>query len=495
MNREVFSVEDAIFQGDTGPWEIVIGLEVHAQIISDSKLFSGSSTVFGAAPNTQVSFLDAGFPGILPILNQRCIEQAVKTGLGLQGRINTTSHFDRKSYFYPDLPTGYQISQFTCPLVEGGFLEVERKDGVLKSIGITRLHVEQDAGKSLHDLFPSASGIDLNRAGIGLMEIVSEPDIRTIEEAALYVKKLRTLLRCLGTCDGNMEEGSLRVDANVSVRRPGQPLGTRAEIKNLNSVRFLQQALTYEIKRQVTLLEAGDTLIQETRLFDTNVGETRSMRAKEDAADYRYFPDPDLLPLVLRQDWIEALRSSIPELPDEKKKRFEKAFGLSSYDAGLLVAEAEISTFFEEGVASLKKGTPKLYVNWLMGDFFGALNRDGLSITESPLTPSHLVELVELIADGTISGKIAKDLFQEMWETGSRPEALVEAKGLRQVSDGAEILRIIDGVLAKEPEKVAEYKEGKEKLFGYFVGLVMKEMKGRGNPSVVNELLKNALKD
>lgn len=491
--RQNFSYEDSLFEGETGTWEIVIGLEVHAQIVSKAKLFSGSPATFGAAPNAQVSFMDAAFPGLLPVLNGFCVTQAIKTGLGFQGNINAISHFDRKNYFYADLPSGYQISQFNHPIVTGGFLDIERKDGSTRRIGITRLHLEQDAGKSFHDLYPQYSAIDLNRAGVGLMEIVSEPDMRTIEEAALYVKKLRALMRCLGTCDGNMEEGSLRVDANVSVRRPNADLGTRIEIKNLNSIRFLCQALSYEIDRQVGVLEGGASVIQETRLFDVNRGETRSMRLKEDAADYRYFPDPDLLPLVLEEGLVERIQKELPELPDQKKARFVETFGLSLYDAGILVAEAETAGYFETGVAALQKGSTKIFANWLIGELFGALNRESLTITQSPITPQQLAGLVDCIAGDVISGKIAKDVFQEMWASREDALAIVEKKGLRQVSDMGAIRSVIQEILESEEEKVAEFRSGKEKLFGYFVGLVMKAMKGKGNPEAVNKILKEEL--
>jgi aspartyl-tRNA(Asn)/glutamyl-tRNA(Gln) amidotransferase subunit B len=488
-----FSYKSSTFLGAQGPWEIVIGLEVHAQIVSQSKLFSAAPTSFGASPNTQVSFMDGAFPGMLPVLNAFCVQQAIKTGLGFGGHINAVSFFDRKNYFYPDLPSGYQISQFTHPIVTGGFLDIELSCGTSRRIHITRLHLEQDAGKSFHDLYPHASAIDLNRAGVGLMEIVSEPDMRTIEEAALYVKKLRALLRCLGTCDGNMEEGSFRVDANVSVRRPGEGLGTRIEIKNLNSIRFLQQALAYEIQRQVTLLEANTLFVQETRLFDAAKGETRSMRLKEDASDYRYFPDPDLPPLVVDDRLIETIRSQLPELPDEKKARFMETLSLSPYDASVLASDLDVAEFFEEGLTYLKQASPKMFANWLMGDLFAALNRDTLSIKESPVSPARLSGLVECIAEGIISGKIAKDVFGEMWANDGEPLALIDAKGWRQVSDPRIITDAIEKIFAQAPDKVGEYRAGKDKLFAYFIGQVMKEMKGRGNPDLVNQLLKELL--
>lgn len=492
-HERIFRYEDSQYPGGTGFWEIVIGLEVHAQIISQSKLFSRAPTAFGAAPNTQVSYVDAAFPGQLPVLNGFCVRQAVKTGLGLSGRINLVSSFDRKNYFYPDLPSGYQISQLARPIVEGGFLDIERSDGTSKRVQITRVHMEQDAGKSSHDLYASATAIDLNRAGVGLMEIVSEPDMRTIEEAALYFKKLRALLRCLETCDGNMEEGSLRADANVSVRRPGAGLGTRVEIKNLNSIRFLQQALSYEVSRQVHVLENGGEIIQETRLFDVARGETRSMRSKEDAADYRYFPDPDLPPLVLTQAYVDEIYAQLPELPDQKKARLIKDFGLSVYDADVLVSELGIAAFFEKGTHALTQASPKILANWILGDFLGALNESRKTVEESPVSAEALAKLLDMIAHGVISGKIAKDVFSVMWETGDSPETIVAERGLQQVSDEGALLKMLQEILNSEPGKVADYRAGKEKLFGYFVGLAMKASQGRGNPALLNKLLKELL--
>ncbi len=477
-------------EGATGTWEYVIGLEVHAQIISNSKLFSGASTEFGADPNAQVSPIDAGMPGMLPVINMTCIEQAVRTGLALNGTINTHSVFDRKNYFYPDLPQGYQISQYKQPVVSEGNLTIDMEDGETRDIGIERLHVEQDAGKSLHDQDPASSYVDLNRSGIGLMEIVSKPDLRSPEEAGAYVRKLRSILRYVGTCDGNMQEGSLRVDANVSVRKPGGELGTRCEIKNLNSMRFMQRAIEYEAMRQIDVLEAGGEVDQETRLFDANRGETRSMRSKEEAHDYRYFPDPDLLPLRLEQAWIDGIGETLPELPDAKKDRFMAEFSLSAYDAGVLVAEQENAAFYEEVADGRDK---KLAANWVISELFGQLNKAGKTVDESPVSAAAMGELLDLIADGTISGRTAKDVFTDMFETGKAAGAIVEEKGLKQVSDTGAIEAVIDEVMAREDAKVAEYRGGKDKLFGFFVGQVMKASGGKANPKVVNELLRKKL--
>jgi aspartyl-tRNA(Asn)/glutamyl-tRNA(Gln) amidotransferase subunit B len=477
-------------EGSTGPWEVVVGMEVHAQVISKAKLFSGAATDFGAAPNSQVSFVDAAFPGMLPVINRECVAQAVRTGLGLNAHINVVSRFDRKNYFYADLPAGYQISQYQHPIVGEGTIEIELAEGKTKSIGITRLHLEQDAGKSLHDQHPTKSYIDLNRAGVALMEIVSEPELRSPEEAGAYLRKLRTILRYLGTCDGNMEEGSMRADVNVSVRKHGEPFRTRCEVKNVNSVRFVMQAIEAEAKRQVEVWESGGTVEQETRLFDAARGTTRSMRSKEDAHDYRYFPDPDLLPLVLDEDWIAMLKAGLPELPDAKKARFEREYGLPSYDAGVLVAEQVAADFYE----SVAKGRdPKVAANWVMGDFFAALNRTGRTIETSPVSARDLGKLLDLIGDGTINGRIAKEVFEAMVDTGKDPAAIVEDKGLRQVTDTSAIDAAVDKVLAGNADKVAEYKGGKDKLFGFFVGQVMKAMAGKGNPALVNEALKNRL--
>lgn len=481
-------------EGKTGLWEVVIGLEVHAQISTKAKLFSGSATAFGAEPNTQVSFVDAAMPGMLPVVNGFCIDQAVKTGLGLKGTINKLSVFDRKNYFYADLPQGYQISQYHRPLVTGGHVDIE-VDGDVKRIRLTRLHVEQDAGKSIHDLHPTKSYIDLNRSGIALMEIVSEPDMRSAPEAMAFLKVLRTLLRYLGTCDGNMEEGSLRADANISLRRPKTPFGTRAEIKNLNSIRFLGQAISYEIERQMDILESGGKVVQETRLFDTNQGITRSMRSKEEAHDYRYFPDPDLPPLRLTEERIHNIRASLPELPDEKKQRFMTEFELTTYDAGILVGEQELSSYYERAVAASKNSSQaaKLIANWLIGDVFALMNRDNMTIDTLPLTPGHLASLVDLIIDGTISGKIAKDVFEKMWATHQDPIEIVNSLGLQQISDTGLIEKTILDILSREPDKVQQYREGKVQLFGYFVGCVMKAMHGKANPTRVNEILKEKL--
>jgi aspartyl-tRNA(Asn)/glutamyl-tRNA(Gln) amidotransferase subunit B len=480
----------ALIHGATGAWEVVIGLEVHAQVISNAKLFSGAATAFGAEPNTQVSFVDAAFPGMLPVINRHCVEQAVKTGLGLAAEINRVSVFDRKNYFYADLPAGYQISQYTRPIVGKGTLTIDMPDGTSRAIGITRLHLEQDAGKSLHDQHATQTYVDLNRSGVALMEIVSEPDLRSAEEAGAYVKKLRSILRYLGTCDGNMEEGSLRCDCNVSVRKPNGPLGTRCEIKNVNSIRFVMQAIEYEARRQIDVIEEGGTIRQETRLFDSGRGTTRPMRFKEEAHDYRYFPDPDLLPLELDEAWIVDLKRGLPELPDVKKARFITDYKLSPYDATVLVDEQASADYFE----TVAKGRDaKLASNWVTGDLFGALNKRGVDITQSPVKAESLGELIDLISDNTISGRIAKDVFAEMVETGKGAAAIVEAKGLRQVTDTGAIEQAIDAVLAKEPGKVAEYRSGKDKLFGFFVGQVMKATQGKANPGLVNELLKKKL--
>ncbi len=482
--------EKNYIQGATGPWEIVIGMEVHAQVTSKSKLFSGASTEFGAEPNHQVSLVDAAMPGMLPVINAYCVEQAVRTGLGLKAKINLHSVFDRKNYFYADLPQGYQISQYKQPIVGEGKLLLDMPDGSTREIGITRLHLEQDAGKSLHDQSPRESFIDLNRSGVALMEIVSEPHMRSAEEAGLYLKKLRTILRYLGTCDGNMEEGSMRADVNVSVRRPGGPLGTRCEIKNVNSVRFVQQAIEYEARRQIEILEEGGSIDQETRLFDTSKGVTRSMRSKEEAHDYRYFPDPDLLPLEFEQSWVDQIKATLPELPDEKKARFIEKLGLSPYDASVLVAEKESADFYE-AVAKGRDG--KLCANWVITEYFGALNKSGKSMAEFPITPEKLGGLIDLIADNTISNRLAKDVFALMVETGKDAATIVDEKGMRQVTDTGAIEKVIDEVMAANADKVAEYRSGKDKLFGFFVGQTMKASGGKANPAVVNELLKRKL--
>ncbi len=479
-----------VIEGRDGPWELVIGLEVHAQVISRSKLFSGAATEFGAEPNSQVSFVDAAFPGMLPVINQECVAQAVRTGLGLDAQINLVSRFDRKNYFYADLPAGYQISQYAHPVVGAGSVEIELADGSTKRIGVTRLHLEQDAGKSLHDQDPTRSFIDLNRSGVALMEIVSEPDLRTPEEAGAYLRKMRTIMRYLGTCDGNMEEGSLRADVNVSVRKHGEPFRTRCEVKNVNSVRYVMQAIEAEAQRQVAVWEDGGTVDQETRLFDPSRGETRSLRSKEDAHDYRYFPDPDLLPLVLDEAWVAGLRADLPELPDAKRARFVAEHGLSAYDAAVLVADQETAAFFETVAAGRDA---KLAANWMMGDFFAALNRTGRSIADSPVSAAALGQLLDLLADQTINGRIAKEVFEAMVETGELPASIVESKGLRQVTDTGAIDRAVEAVLAANPGKLAEFKAGKDKLFGFFVGQVMKAMAGKGNPALVNEALRQRL--
>jgi aspartyl-tRNA(Asn)/glutamyl-tRNA(Gln) amidotransferase subunit B len=480
----------ALIEGRTGKWEMVLGLEVHAQVTSKSKLFSGANTEFGAEPNTQVSFVDAGFPGMLPVINKVCVEQAVKTGLGLKAEINLRSVFDRKNYFYADLPAGYQISQYTQPIVGKGTILLDLPGGETRSVGITRLHLEQDAGKSLHDQSPTETYVDLNRAGVALMEIVSEPDMRTAEEAAAYLRKLRSILRYLGTCDGNMEEGSMRCDVNVSVRKPGGPLGTRCEIKNVNSVRFVMQAIEYEARRQIEIIEDGGTINQETRLFDNAKGETRSMRSKEDAHDYRYFPDPDLLPLVLDPTMVARIKESLPELPDEKKARFISEYGLTAYDAGVLVGEQASAAFFE---AVAKGRDAKLATNWVTGDYFGYLNKSNLEIADAPVDAAKLGGLIDLIADGTLSGRLAKEVFEHMWASGKPAAQIVEEKGLKQVTDTGAIEQAIDAVMAEQAEKVAEYRSGKDKLFGYFVGQVMKRTQGKANPAALNELLKKKL--
>ncbi len=475
--------------GETGEWEIVCGLEVHAQVTSRAKLFSGASTEFGAPPNSQVSFVDAGFPGMLPVVNQECVAQAVRTGLGLDAQINLVSQFDRKNYFYADLPQGYQISQLYHPIVGAGHVEVE-VEGATSRIGVTRLHLEQDAGKSLHDQDPARSFIDLNRSGIALMEIVSEPDIRSPEQAGAYLRKLRSILRYLGTCDGNMEEGSMRADVNVSVRKHGEPFRTRCEVKNVSSIRFVMHAVEVEARRQIGVWEEGGTVMQETRLYDSVRGETRSMRSKEDAHDYRYFPDPDLLPLVLDEAWVAGLRAGLPELPDAKRARFVNVYGLSPYDAGVLVAEQPVAAYFETVAAGRDA---KAAANWVMGDLFAVLNRTGHSIENAPVRAEALGEMLDLVADGTINGRIAKDVFEAMAETGQGPGAIVEARGLRQVTDTGAIEAAIAAVIAANGDKVAQYRSGKDKLFGFFVGQVMKATGGKGNPAMINEALKARL--
>ncbi len=482
---------DYLIHGDRGDWEVVIGLEVHAQVVSRSKLFSGAATDFGAEPNTQVSLVDAAFPGMLPVLNGICIEQAVRTGIGLNARINLESVFERKNYFYADLPPGYQISQYQHPLVGEGTVTVELADGSSKDIGIERLHVEQDAGKSLHDQHPRLTLIDLNRAGVALMEIVSKPDMRSPEEAGAYLRKLRSIVRYLGTCDGNMEQGSMRCDVNISVRPVGEnALRTRAEVKNVNSIRFVMQAIEHEAARQVAVYEQGGTVVQETRLFDSNRGETRSMRAKEFAHDYRYFPDPDLLPLRLDPAFVEGIRASLPELPDQRTQRFIDSYGMTPYDAAVLTAEKEASEYFEE-VARGRDG--KQAANWVITNLFAVLNKQGRSITDSPISAAALGRLLDLMADGTISGRIAKEVFEIMAETGEDPAAIIEAKGLRQITDSGAIEAAVATVIADNPKQVGQFRSGNEKVLGWLVGQVMKATAGKANPAQVNDLLRKSL--
>ena len=482
---------DYIIQRNENNYEVVIGLEVHAQVLSDSKLFSTSPTKFGAEPNTQVSLVDAAFPGMLPVINEFCIKQAVKTGVGLKAKINKRSIFDRKNYFYADLPQGYQISQYKDPIIGEGSVILDLPSGE-KTIGIERLHLEQDAGKSIHDIDPQNTLVDLNRSGVALMEIVSKPDLRSPDEVNAYIKKLRSIMRYLGTCDGNMQEGSLRADVNVSVRKKGEKeFGTRCEIKNVNSIKFMQMAIEYEANRQVDVIEEGGTIDQETRLFDTKKNETRSMRSKEDAHDYRYFPDPDLLPLEISDDFINDIKKSIPELPDEKKKRFIEKFNLSAYEANILVSDIETSKYFEEVI---KNSDIKLSTNWITGELFALLNDKNLEITKSPISAKNLSKLINLIKDGTISGKIAKSVFEIMATGDKNPVDIVEEKGLKQQSDPKELEKLIEKVINDNPDKVKEYKSGKEKLFGFFVGQAMKASEGRANPQVINDILKNKLK-
>jgi aspartyl-tRNA(Asn)/glutamyl-tRNA(Gln) amidotransferase subunit B len=478
-----------LIKGATGEWEVVIGLEVHAQVTSNAKLFSGASTAFGGAPNSHVSLVDAAMPGMLPVINKECVRQAVRTGLGLNATINLKSVFDRKNYFYPDLPQGYQISQYKSPIVGEGEVVLDMPNGERVSVGIERLHLEQDAGKSLHDQHPTMSAIDLNRSGVALMEIVSKPDLRSADEAKAYVGKLRSILRYLGTCDGDMEKGNLRADVNVSVRRPGETFGTRCEIKNVNSIRFIGQAIEHEARRQIDVIEEGGTIVQETRLFDPGRGETRSMRSKEEAHDYRYFPDPDLLPLELTQAEIDALKANLPELPDAKKSRFIDVFGLSAYDADVLTAERASADFFEE----VAKGRDaKLAANWVINELAGRLNKEGRDLAASPVSAPQLGTILDLIGEGTISGKIAKDLFEIVWSEGGDPRAVVEARGLKQVTDTGAIEAVIDEIMAKNADKVADVRTN-PKALGWFVGQVMKASGGKANPQAVNALLKKKL--
>jgi aspartyl-tRNA(Asn)/glutamyl-tRNA(Gln) amidotransferase subunit B len=483
-----------LIKGATGDWEVVIGMEVHAQVASTAKLFSGASTEFGGEPNSHVSLVDAAMPGMLPVINAECVRQAVRTGLGLKARINERSVFDRKNYFYPDLPQGYQISQYKSPIVGEGEVVVDMPDGETIRIGIERLHLEQDAGKSLHDQHATMSLVDLNRCGVALMEIVTKPDLRSAEDAKAFLAKLRTILRYLGTCDGDMEKGHLRADVNVSVRKPGAPLGTRCEIKNLNSIRFIGQAIDYEVWRQIGVVEEGGTIDQETRLFDPDQGETRSMRSKEEAHDYRYFPDPDLLPLELAPSLVADLAAQLPELPDDKKARFMAEHGLSGYDAGVLVAERETATFFEAIVegAGGKKRDPKFAANWVINELAGRLNKEGKDIAASPVSETQLGAILDLMADGTISGKIAKDVFEIVWNEGGDPRAIVETRGLKQVTDISALEKLVDDIVAKNPDKVGDAKAN-PKAIGWFVGQVMKASGGKANPQAVNDLLKRRL--
>ena len=478
-------------KGQTGDWEVVLGLEVHAQVNSNSKLFSGAPVGFGAETNQSVSFVDAGMPGMLPVINEKCIEQAVRTGLGIKAQINLTSIFDRKNYFYADLPQGYQISQFSDPIVGKGMLTVDLADGSSKEIGITRIHLEQDAGKSLHEHSPKYSFIDLNRSGVALMEIVSEPDMRSPEEAVAYFKKLRTILMYLDTCDGDLEKGNMRADVNVSVRKPGGEFGTRCEIKNMNSMRFIYKAIEFGATRQVEILEAGGKVDQETRLFDASTGETRTMRSKEDAHDYRYFPDPDLLPLVITQKFVDDIKATLPELPDAKKARYIADYGLSPYDASVLVSEKAAADYFDALLA--KKHDAKLASNWMTSELYARLNKMGVTIEQSPISVEQLSGLLALIEDNTISGKIAKTVFEKMVESGKPAKQIVEEEGLVQVTDTGAIEAAIDAVIAANPDKVAEYKSGKDKLFGFFVGQAMKATEGKANPAMLNEILKKKL--
>jgi aspartyl-tRNA(Asn)/glutamyl-tRNA(Gln) amidotransferase subunit B len=476
-------------KGATGDWEIIIGLEVHAQVLSKAKLFSGASAEFGGEPNDHVSIVDAAMPGMLPVINKFCVEQAVRTGLGLKAAINNHSVFDRKNYFYPDLPQGYQISQYKQPVVGEGKVTIDLDDGKSIEVGIERLHLEQDAGKSLHDQHPSMSFVDLNRSGCALMEIVSKPDMRSADEAKAYVTKLRQIMRYLGTCDGNMDQGSMRADVNVSVRKPGGEFGTRCEIKNVNSIRFMGQAVEYEARRQVEILEDGGTIDQETRLYDPKKGETRSMRSKEEAHDYRYFPDPDLLPLVLEQSWVDDIKASLPELPDDKRARFMKDFGLTAYDASVLAMERPSADYFE-AVAKGRDG--KLAANWVINELFGRLNKEGKTVENSPVSAQQIGGIIDLISANTISGKIAKDVFEIVWTEGGDPAAIVEARGLKQVTDTGAIEKAVDDIIAANPDKVEQVK-AKPTMLGWFVGQVMKSTGGKANPQAVNEILKNKI--
>jgi len=478
-----------LLKGSTGDWEVVIGMEVHAQVTSQAKLFSGASTEFGGPPNSHVSLVDAAMPGMLPVINEECVRQAIRTGLGLKAKVNLKSVFDRKNYFYPDLPQGYQISQYKSPVVGEGAVTVDLENGETVTIGIERVHLEQDAGKSLHDRHPTYSYVDLNRSGVALMEIVSKPDLRSADEAKAYVAKLRSILRYLGTCDGDMEKGNLRADVNVSVRRPGDPLGTRCEIKNVNSIRFIGQAIEHEARRQIEIIEEGGVIEQETRLFDAGRGETRSMRSKEEAHDYRYFPDPDLLPLEFDQAYVDALKKNLPELPDEKKTRFIRDFSLSTYDASVLVAERETAEYFET-VAKGRDG--KAAANWVINELFGRLNKENLDIVDSPVSAVQVGSIIDLTKDGTISGKIAKDLFEIVWSEGGDPRAIVEQRGMKQVTDTGAIEKVVDEIIAKNSDKVVDAKTN-PKAIGWFVGQVMKSSGGKASPQAVNDILKRKL--
>ncbi len=476
-------------KGATSDWEIIIGLEVHAQVLSKAKLFSGASAEFGGEPNAHVSIVDAAMPGMLPVINKFCVEQAVRTGLGLKAEINNYSVFDRKNYFYPDLPQGYQISQFKQPVVGEGQVVVDLDDGATVTVGVERLHLEQDAGKSLHDQHPNMSFVDLNRSGCALMEIVSRPDMRSADEAKAYVTKLRQIMRYLGTCDGNMEQGSMRADVNVSVRKPGATFGTRCEIKNVNSIRFMGQAIEFEARRQIGILEDGGKIEQETRLYDPKKGETRSMRSKEEAHDYRYFPDPDLLPLELEQAWVDGIKATLPELPDDKKARFVSAYGLSSYDAAVLAAERPAADYFES-VAKGRDG--KLSANWVINELFGRLNKEGKSVETSPMSPAQIGGIVDLITSNVISGKIAKDVFEIVWTEGGDPAEIVETRGLKQVTDMGAIEKAVDDIIAANPDKVEQVKT-KPSMLGWFVGQVMKSTGGKANPQSVNDILRQKI--
>ncbi len=481
---------------ESGKWEVVIGLEIHAQIISESKLFSNASTKFGAGPNENVSYVDAALPGVLPVINSFCVDQAIRTGLGLNAEINKVSFFDRKNYFYADLPQGYQITQYFHPIVSGGYVDIEKEDGGVRRVNIHHIHIEQDAGKSIHDQSPVKSFIDLNRSGIALMEIVTEPDMRSAEEVALFLQKLRSILRYLKTCDGNMDEGSMRADVNISVHRPGTPYGTRAEVKNVNSIKFMATAVNYEIERQIEILENGGEVDQETRLFDSAKGVTRTMRSKEDAQDYRYFPEPDLPPLVLEQSRIDELKKTIPELPDAKAKRLQQDYDLPKYDAELISSEMEIADYYERALAATKttdKTVAKLLSNWLLGELFAQLNKSSKSISESDISAEDLAELVMLIKDEVISGKIAKEVLELMWNEKKKASVIVEEKGLKQITSTDEIKKSLQAVLDENQDKVAEYKSGKEKLFGFFIGQAMKKTGGKANPKMLNEILRELL--